>query len=444
MITRRAVLRDATACSVGAALGSSAFIPSTLRAIGDRSDATVKPRRVVFFLQNNGFNPSACIPRGMKKSGSLFGAKLPESIKPLEPYLDRINIINGLHGRHTTPTHSAYFGALGGYRGGEHRGPSAETIDHSISKALPQTILPHLRIGMGSLSGMERQPSVAALSASGAGKPLYMHCNPNHLYQTLFGSIADGDVKKEYDARSLIFKEVESIAAKGKGELPESDLALFEPYVDGFSDINNLRTKLNGFSESLKKFKPLHSDKYVSPKHETDWHDALLDIGIATLKSGLSNTLTIASGRAGVWGSWEGLGVETTGHFLGHMGQEGNPIWHKIRQYNCRMLVKLMKSLESVPEGNGTMMDNTLIVYTSGNADKQHTNASTWPFILLGNCGGRIKTGNFLQFNGTRPINALYATLLHAVGAPCDRYNMNEANARKLDSGSGPLEQLFA
>ena len=108
------------------------------------------------------------------------------------------------------------------------------------------------------------------------------------------------------------------------------------------------------------------------------------------------------------------------------------------------MLVKLMKSLESVPEGNGTMMDNTLIVYTSGNADKQHTNASTWPFILLGNCGGRIKTGNFLQFNGTRPINALYATLLHAVGAPCDRYNMNEANARKLDSGSGPLEQLFA
>ena len=427
------------AAGVGSAMGTS-LLPGVASAAPSRS----APRRVVFFLQNNGFHTAACIPKGMKQSASLFGAKLPESIKPLEPYLDKINIINGLHGRHISPTHSAYFGALGGYPGGEHRAPSAETIDHTISTSLPQTILPHLRIGMGSLSGMERQPSVAALSASGAGEPLYMHCNPKHLYQTLFGSIADGDVKKKYEARSQLFKEVESIAAKGKGELTESDVAIYNSYVDGFSEINSLRKKLSTFSEPLKQFQPRYNDKYLSPQYETDWHDALLDLGIAALKSGLTNTLTIASGRAGVWGSWEGLGIETTGHFLGHMGQEGNPIWHKIRNYNCQMLVKLMKSLESVPEGNGTMMDNTLIVYTSGNADKQHTKASTWPFILLGNCSGRIKTGNFIQFDGTRPINALYTTILHAIGAPCERYNMDEANASKLDSGSGPLEQLFA
>lgn len=442
MITRRAMLRDVTACGIGSALGSSC-VPSMLGASELSSDATGKPRRVIFFLQNNGFHTAACIPRSMRKSASLFGAKLPESIKPLEPWLEKINIINGLHGRHVSPTHSGYFGALGGYRGGEHRAPSAETIDHTISQTLPQTILPHLRIGMGSLSGMERQPSVATLSASGAGEPLYMHCNPNHLYQTLFGSIADGDIKKEYEARSQIFDQVESVAVKGKGDLAENDLTLYEPYVNGFSRINELRKKLSGFADPLRRFQPKRDEKFGSPKFETDWHDALLDIGIAALKSGLTNTLTIASGRAGVWGSWEGLGVETTGHFLGHMGQEGNPIWHKIRNYNCQMLIKLMQSLESVPEGNGTMMDNTLIVYTSGNADKQHTSASTWPFILLGNCGGQIKTGNFIQFDGTRPINALYATILYAIGAPCDRYNMDEASARSLDSSSGPLEQLL-
>ena len=102
----------------------------------------------------------------MKKSASLSGAKLPQSIKPLEPYLDKISIINGLHGRHTNPTHSAYFGALGGYPGGELRAPSAETIDYTVSKLLPQAILPHLRIGMGDLSSMESQPTVAALSLS--------------------------------------------------------------------------------------------------------------------------------------------------------------------------------------------------------------------------------------------------------------------------------------
>ena len=73
-----------------------------------------------------------------------------------------------------------------------------------------------------------------------------------------------------------------------------------------------------------------------------------------------------------IFGAWKGLGVEKQGHNLGHMKQENNPIWIKIRQYNCRMLVKLMEQLESVPEGNGSMMDSTLIVYTSNNADK-HT-----------------------------------------------------------------------
>ena len=89
------------------------------------------------------------------------------------------------------------------------------------------------------------------------------------------------------------------------------------------------------------------------------------------------------------------------------------------------------------------MMDNTLIVYTSNNADKQHTDGSTWPFILLGNCSGAFKTGHFVQFDGSRPINALYSTILDAVGAPCDRYNMDKTNATKYDSSFGPLRELL-
>ena len=184
-------------------------------------------------------------------------------------------------------------------------------------------------------------------------------------------------------------------------------------------------------------------EKFVSPKFETDWHDSLLDIGIAALKAGLTNVLTIGSGRGEIFGAWKGLGIVPAGHNLGHMKQPGNPIWIKIRQYNCRMLVKLMEALESMPEGGGTMMDNTLIVYSSNNADKQHTGGQNWPFILLGNCAGRIKTGQFTQLNGKRPINALYATLLHAIGAPRDRFNMDKATASKLDSETGPIAELL-
>ena len=116
MINRRKMLQGMAAAAVAAPL-----LPSLAQAASVKG----KPKRVIFFLQNNGFHTDTCIPLGMKSSASLSGAKLPESIKPLEPYLDKINIINGLHGLHTSPTHSAYYGALGGYPGGELRLPSA-------------------------------------------------------------------------------------------------------------------------------------------------------------------------------------------------------------------------------------------------------------------------------------------------------------------------------
>ena len=107
------------------------------------------------------------------------------------------------------------------------------------------------------------------------------------------------------------------------------------------------------------------------------------------------------------------------------------------------MLVKLMEELESVPEGSGTMMDSTLIVYTSNNADAQHTSGANWPVMLLGNCGGIFKTGCFTQLDGKRPINALYTSLLKASGVECERFNLSEKMAAQFDSGSGPLKEIL-
>ncbi len=444
MIDRRNMLR-AVAAGFGTAMGST-LVPRSVRAAATTAtgSAANAPKRIIFFLQNQGFDPATCVPTELKDSASLSDVTLPEPISALEPYKEKINIITGLHGRHTSPSHSAYFGALGGYRGGIGIPPSGETIDHVISQVLPQTILPHLCIGMDALENMVSRPTLATLSATGPGKPLFMHSNPKDLYQLLFGGIATGDVKRRYEARSKVFDRVEQLAGQDGRQLPESDRERYGGYVDGFRDINGLRERLVGVSDYLKQFAPEYGEKFTAPKFETDWHDSLLDIGIASLKAGLTNVLTIGSGRGEIFGSWKGLGVTQAGHNLGHMDQPDNPIWIKIRQYNCQMLVKLMQALESMPEGDGTMMDNTLIVYTSNNADKQHTNGASWPFILLGNCSGRIKSGCYTQLDGKRPINDLYTTLLHAIGAPRDRFNLERNIAGLVDSKAGPIEELMA
>lgn len=439
MLNRRELLHG-MAVGSGAALGLS-LLPERLMASSAGNGA---PKRIVFFLQNQGFDPATCIPAGMTRSGSLAKAKLPEPIAALEPYKERLHIINGLHGTHTSPSHSAFFGALGGYRGGDGVPPSASTIDYELSKVLPQTLLPHLCIGMDSIENMTTKPTIATLSAGGAGQPIFMYSNPNHLYQLLYGGISTGDIRLQHEARSNVLNQIETLAAAEGRALPSAEVQRYGQYVQGFRDVNSLRDRLNTVAGHLRKFAPKIDERFTKPKFETDWHDVLLDLGISALASGITNTLTIGSGRGEIFGAWKGLGIEQQGHNLGHMAQPDNPIWIKIRQYNSRMLVRMMEALERVPEGRGTMMDNTLIVYTSNNADKQHTNGATWPVILLGNCGGLFKTGCFTQLDGKRPINALYTTLLRAAGKNVDRFNMNDQLARRFDAGIGPLKEVLA
>lgn len=69
-----------------------------------------------------------------------------------------------------------------------------------------------------------------------------------------------------------------------------------------------------------------------------------------------------------------------------------------MRQYHARLIAGLAKKLQAVKEGDGTMLDNTLIVYLSDSGDGHHPTGYEWPMLLLGDLGGTLKTrGRFLQ-----------------------------------------------
>ena len=437
MISRRKMIQGM------AAAGALGFGLPSSNAFANGPKAGIKTKRVIFFLQNNGFDPNTCLPEDVKESCSLSEFKLQEHMSPLEPYKDRMHVITGLHGRHMSPDHSSYFGALGAYFGAFNTAPAAITVDHAMSRQLPKTILPHLCIGFESLSMMRARPTIATLSASGAGKPIYMHSDPNLLYQSIFGSIAGGDVKRQFNNHSNILQKIAHRESGFTQGLPEADRMHHTHYANSLLQMNDIREQLADKSDILKKYAPKLDDRYKNPEFETDWHDRLLDIGIAALQANLTNVLTIGSGRAGYIGSYEGIGVKMSGHGLGHIKQTEREEWVKIRQYNCRMLVKIMKALEAVPEGNGTMMDNTLIVYTSDCAETQHSRGGNWPFVLLGNGGGHFKTGEYTKVAG-RPVNDLYTTFLRGIGVPADRFNLDANMAERRKSKIGPIEGILA
>jgi hypothetical protein len=448
-LDRRSLLRG-FAGTAGGLLFSPQVWPQ--RAVA--ADPTRPPKRFVFFLQNHGFHPQHSQLDGTKISDKtldkiidqpLKGSKLPKFIDPLQPYLDRLTIVQGLNGKHIAPYHGAPYGALGGFKK-EHSTPHGETIDCALSRVVPG-VVPMLALGWETLQKMQSQPIHYASSAWSANKAVPMFCDPLLAYKNLFGVAKPGKDRDDFETETDLYDFARRGASQLQSRLPQSEQDKFRPYLEGHEEAGKRRRELLKMADQLAKYAPVVNDKFHKPQFETDWWDASLSVGIGSLASGATNVLTIASGLCTVGGSWTGWGATTVGHTLGHTSQLENPDWLKIRRSSLEMVVRIAKALEAVPEGKGTMLDNTLIVYSSCAGEAQHSTGNRWPFLLLGNLGGTLRTGRYLHYPlephaKSRTVNALYTTLLHASGAPRDRFNL-EGALKDLDR-AGPLPELLA
>lgn len=453
-IDRRTVLKGLVGGSLGATLGWPCQVKA---AEGDN------PRRVIFFLQNHGFCPAHAHPKSIGLDGAdvetsirniqktldrvevvdLKGHKLPAWIDPLEPIRDRVTILQGLNGRHVSPYHGAPYGALGGFK--KSSTPAAETIDCALARALP-AVVPLLAFGWESLERMKASRIHYASSAWGPSMPAPMYCDPMLAYDNLFGVAREGKARDDFEAETSLFEFVRPDAERLREKLRPQEAAKFMPYLEGLETISEQRRRLLAMADVLKKNSPKIADHFTKPRFELDWWEACLDVGLSAMIAGVTNVLTISSGRCSASGSWIGLGLEHVGHSIGHTNQEEEDDWLKLRRHNMQQIMRMVNTLKAVPEGNGTMMDNTLIVYTSCHGESQHSSGDRWPYLLIGDWGGRLRTGRYIHYpitphKSARTTNALYCTLLRAAGDKRDHFNLS-GRQKSLDR-AGPLEELL-
>ncbi len=463
---RREVLK-----SLSLGTGSALLTPilTQLRANAAGTEATL-PKRFVFVVRANGLRPWGIVPEGLEKNGEarhkqdaflekpLVDRKLHETMSALEPIKDRVTIIQGLSGKAAAVSdpHGANFGALGVYRSDNGAPPAAETIDGALAKALPN-IFSHLGFKMGGASELIAHP---ALSALGRGKPLPFYCSPMMAYQELFGSLASNDKLKataKLDRHLLDFMVDDVKRVKMSLGAPEKEK--LDHYLQGFEALRDRQVKLAKLDDSVRVHIPSVTDKYTSPI-ETHRLEAHFDLAAASLIAGLTNVITFDADDLD--GHYSGLGLgEKSIHEIGHLsddfkegrdtsfedGTDGVGARNIVRKFQMELLAGLAKKLDAVPEGNGTMLDNTLIVFFSDAGQQHHANYQDFPMVLIGNVGGKIKTGRYLHYPsygqvGNRTLGSFYTSLLHVAGAPRDGFGQIDLQLPKGEQKS-PLAELL-
>lgn len=460
-MNRREILKGITLGS-----GSILLSPILSKMQAFASGKIVNPKRFVFVVEGNGVPPRQMLLEGMKRDDyegkpgrpfldvSLADKALPMSLEPVARWKDRMTIVQGLSGRVCGGGHSNNFMALGAFGGGRDNGNgesvkiNGETIDGALSKQLP-AIFPHIGIGM---SKRIEDNVIYNISAIGPDRPLPTMVSPSFAYATLFGSVAEGASKDLYNANTNLLDFMREDIKRIESRLVGSEKEQLSAYLETYETLRNRQSRLNEIQNTLREKGPVVNDKYKSAV-ELDRLDAMFDIGACSLISGLTNVMTISS-AAGIREfdiTITGLGLKKDKHMIGHgsgdMGKTSFELYDMIRLWHFERIAELMKKLENVPEGDGTMLDNTLIIYLSDGAEGHHSRCWEWPMVMIGNMGGKLKTGRYIDYpsygaKGHRTINNMYTTLLQLTGSDTEFFGQVDANLKDIET-HGILEELL-
>jgi len=443
-------------------LGASApALAPLLNQIALGAEGKTAPVRFLFVVEGNSVPPKQIHPadlpfveREKRKrllNRSLLGSPLPTALQPIQPWQDRLTVIQGLSGRMCSGGHSSDHGALGAYHANQGRSIQGPTIDGLLGRLHPG-IFENIVLGISS------SPNKALdfnCSAADTGRSLATILHPHIAYNRLFGSVGKGAARNSFNARRNLLHHMQQDIKRVQKQIGGVEREKLDAYLQAFESLGSKSQKLLAARADLQKVVPRATDKYESTV-ETDRLDPHFELATAALIGGLTNTATIASGVGfpNFSVTFSGLGIDQAKHGIGHglYNADDRTAWdlsEKIRAFHFGLIARTMKALERVPEGDGTVLDRTVIVYLSDGAETHHSRCYEWPFVVIGNAGGRLKTeGRCLEFPdygrpGHQTINTMYNTLLHAAGTPRDDFGFLDPNLDKA-MHRGPIQSLLS
>ncbi|MDG2123795.1 MAG: DUF1552 domain-containing protein [Verrucomicrobiales bacterium] len=406
------------------------------------------PQRFVFLIKSSGLTPDAITPtslRGKTATGTspltaaLKNHALPESLQPLEPFKNQLGIVQGFSGKMCLAGHTAYFGAMGVHPSPSETSsglPLRATIDTRLSSRSPS---PFGHVGLalrgravgGAGDPIPQGTIYPGLSALAPGRELPFQASPDQAYDQLFGSaMGSAQGQKRYGLESGMLDFLSSDIRRLRKQVPSAEQSKLDHYLVAFEELQQRRKKLASMGDIIRHGAPELTDKFAS-ENGMDRLESHFALAASCLITGLSNGVTIRMDN--LEHVYSGLGlseqnVHAIGHGTGSNGKSADQCRDLIRTYHIKLIAALATKLQAVPEGDGTMLDNTIIVYLSDAGESHHGSLHEWPFLTVGGAGGRLKIpGQYLRMPGYgqpghATIGNLYTSLLNAYGDPVDHF----------------------
>ena len=362
------------------------------------------------------------------------GFELSEILQPLKPFHGQINVISGLehaqaYGSGATANHNR---AAASYLSGAHAETGAQphlgvTVDQLVASKIGQdTPLPSIELMIEEASvncGDGLSCSYRdTISWQGPTSPLPMQNNPQVVFERLFG---DGNTAKERAVRrqqSLsLLDSVRADASSLQQKLPAADRVRIDQYL---TDVREIERRVQKAGQQLSDDLDVPSAPTGVPKDVEAHIKLMFDLQVLAWQAEITRVSTMLMAKELSNAVYPKSGIRDAFHILSHHSnvKENIDRFTLLNTYHVTLLAYLLEKLRTTPDGDGTLLDHSMVLYGSAISDGNQHNHTDLPIILAGGASGRLKGGRHLRSARNTPMANLLVAMLDKLDIHTDKF----------------------
>lgn len=407
------------------------------------AESLAKPKQRLIIL----FSPDGVVPTTFwpDEVGTEFTLK--QSLKPLEPFKNKTLILNGVcdRVRGDGDNHMRGIGCLltgselfpGNIQGGSDTPAgwsSGISIDQEITNFLQKSAITRTRFGSLEFGVMvpEHADTWTRMVYAGANKPVAPIDDPYLMFQKLYGSMKDKELLKS------VLDDLSEDIKKVKTQISKADQKLLDEHM---SLVRDMETEIKSASKTNvgHKVPDITSGVRRDNNNIPQISKLQIDLMVSAFLADSARVATLQYTNSVGQARFTWLGIQEGQHDLSHepdSNKEAQDKLTKINQWYCEQLAYLAKKLSETkePDGNGTLLDNTTIVWTNELGQGNSHTLENIPFVVVGG-GLGFKMGRSMKYDRV-PHNRLLMSIAHGFGHRIESFGNRDF------CGAGPLQRL--
>jgi hypothetical protein len=363
------------------------------------------------------------------------GFAFSEILASLEPYRDRINVVTNL-------AHAAAGGA-GSDAGADHARSAAvylsgvhpekdsirvgPTIDQIAAEKIGQdTPIPSIELSIEEVALSCGTGYACAYSNTISWKtptiPLPMENNPQVVFEKLFGdgsTNADRLARKQ-QSRSLLDSVMDQVATLQK-DLPSSDRSKLNEYLD---DVREIERRIQKSQHAVPADLKLPEAPVGVPESFDEHFKIMYDLQVLAFKSEITRIATMMYARDTSGAVYPQSGVRDGFHVASHHSNARAAMdkYALINKYHVEMLAYFLGKLKATPDGDGNLLDHTMVLYGSSMSNGNQHDHDPLPLILAGGASGQLDGGRHMKYAEHTPASNLLLAMLDKLGVHQDAH----------------------